>query len=186
MITTLVIIAGLIALFLIVAATRPDHCSYQRSIVIEAPASFAFPYVNNLHKWQEMSPYVRFDPNAKYTFTGPVAGAGATMAWAGNRNLGEGQLTIAGSRPFEEVRMRLEFVRPFKCDNTVVFTLQSAGPQTTVTWAMSGKVNFMSKAMSVVMNLDKMVGGQFEEGLANLKRLAEADAKKSGIVAAGV
>jgi hypothetical protein len=180
--TILLIVAGLVVLFLIVAATRPDHCSYQRSVVIDAPASSAFPYVNNLQKWQEMSPYVRFDPNAKYTFGGPVAGVGASMAWVGNRNLGQGRLTIAESRPFEQVRMRLEFERPFKCDNVVLFTLQSSGAQTTVTWAMSGKANFMSKAMSLVMNMDKMVGGQFEEGLANLKRLAEADAKKPGVI----
>lgn len=177
MITALLIIAGLIALLLIVASTRSDKCHYERSTTLNAPASAAFPYVNDLHKWQEMSPYVRFDPNAKYTFSGPGSGVGASMAWNGNNHIGEGRLTVAESVPYERVRMRLEFFRPFKCDNVVVFTLKQSGAQTTVTWAMSGQVNFIGKLMGLFMNMDKMVGGQFEEGLANLKRLAEGQAK---------
>lgn len=183
MITTLLVIAGLIALLLIAASTRSDKCHYERSLVINAPASAAFPYVNDLHKWQEMSPYVRFDLNARYTFSGPASGVGASMAWSGNNHIGEGRLTVAESIPCERVRMRLEFLRPFKCDNVVVFTLKSSGAQTTVTWTMSGQVNFMGKLMSLFMNMDKMVGGQFEEGLANLKRLAEGTVKTQPVTA---
>lgn len=177
MITVLLILAGVIAIVLIAASTRSDSCHYERSIVLDAPASAAFPYVNDLHLWQEMSPYVRFDPAAKYTFDGPASGVGASMAWNGNNHIGEGRLTVAESVPYERVRMRLEFVRPFKCDNVVIFTFTPTAAQTTVTWAMSGQVNFVGKLMSLFMNMDRMVGGQFEEGLANLKRLAEGRAK---------
>ncbi len=181
--TILLIIAGLIAVFLIAAARQPDHFTYSRSIVIAAPASAAFPYFNNMRKWQEMSPYVRLDPSAKYTFSGPESGVGAKIAWDGNGQVGAGSMIIEESKPNDTVRLRLAFLRPFACNNTVLFTLQESGGQTTVTWAMSGQSKFITKAMGVLINMDKMCGKQFEEGLANLKRLTESSTKAKPVTA---
>ena len=117
-------------------------------------------------------------PAANYAFTGPASGPGAAMAWAGNNHLGEGRLTITENRPAERVAMRLEFVRPFACDNTVEFTFQRAGEQTVATWCISGRCNFFAKAMHLFISMDRMVGGQFDEGLGNLKALAGAAVRK--------
>jgi hypothetical protein len=174
----LIALAVLLVIFLVVAALQPADFKIERSIGISAPAAFAFGQVNDLHKWQEMSPYAKHDRAAKYTFTGPAAGVGAAMAWTGNSKVGEGRITITGSRPGELVAMKLEFVRPFKCNNDVAFSFRQEGGQTRATWGMSGRNNLFSKAMGLVINMDKMVGGQFDEGLASMKALAEAAAEK--------
>src|SRR5207245_1627915 len=113
-----------------------------------------------------------------YTFAGPSAGIGASLAWAGNSEAGAGCMTITESRPNELVRMKLEFLRPFVSTNTVEFTFRQTGDQTAVTWAMFGQNKFIGKAMGLIMNMDKMIGKEFENGLANLKTLAEAAARK--------
>src|SRR5260221_14652047 len=106
------------------------------------------------------------DPNAATTFGGPASGVGATMDWAGNMKVGEGSMTIVESHPNDLVRFRLDFQKPFAGTNTAEFTFQPQGGQTQVTWSMTGHNNFMGKAMGLVMNCDKMVGGQFEQGFA--------------------
>lgn len=177
-IKVLFVIAALIAVLFIVAALQPSDLRIERSIAISAPPAVAFAYVNDLHKWQEMSPYVKLDPMMKQTYTGPIAGPGAAMAWEGNNNVGAGSMTITESRPDELVRMRLDFLKPFAATNTAEFTFKREGDQMIVTWTMSGKKILITKAVGLVMNMDKMIGGQFEEGLANLKSLAEAATKK--------
>jgi hypothetical protein len=174
----LIALAVLIVVFLIVAAFQPEDFRVERSITISAPAALAFDQVNDLHKWQEMSPYAKLDLATKYTFTGPSAGPDAALAWVGNSKVGEGKMTITESRPNELVKMRLDFEKPFKSTCEAEFTFKPAGDQTTVMWGMSGKKIFVTKAMGLIMSMDKMVGGQFEEGLANLKTIAEAKAKK--------
>jgi len=174
----LITLAALVVIVLIVAAFQPEDFRVERSIVISAPAVLAFEQANDLHKWQEMSPYAKLDPAAKYVFTGPSAGVDAAMAWVGNSNVGEGKMTIIESRPNELVKMRLDFEKPFKSTGIAEFTFKQAGDQTTATWAMTGKKIFITKVMCLFMSMDKMVGGQFEEGLADLKKLAEARVKK--------
>ena len=115
------------------------------------------------------------DPNAKEVHEGPAAGAGAKMSWSGNNKVGEGSMTITESRPNDFVRFRLEFLKPFAATNTAEFTFKPQGNQTVVTWSMFGHNNFMGKAMGLIMNCDKMVGGQFEKGLAQLKSVAETE-----------
>jgi carbon monoxide dehydrogenase subunit G len=171
-------LAVLVILFLVVASRRPDDFRVERSISISAPATAAFAYVNDLHKWQEMSPYAKLDPAAKYTFTGPLAGVGASMAWVGNSDVGEGRMTITESRPDELVRMKLEFSKPMTATHTAEFAFKPSGGQTIVTWSMHGKNNLVAKAMGLIMNMDKMIGGQFAEGLATLKTLSESPAGK--------
>ncbi len=174
----LVALAALIAIFLVVAAFQPEDFRVERSVVISAPAAYAFEQVNDLHKWQEMSPYAKLDPNAKYVFSGPAAGVDAAMAWVGNSNVGEGKMTITESRPNELIKIRLDFEKPFKSVGYAEFSFKQTGDQTTATWSMAGKKIFITKAVGLIMSMDKMIGGQFEDGLASLKKLAEARAKK--------
>jgi hypothetical protein len=172
------VIAVIIVIFLVVAAFQPPNYRVERSVVISAPAALAFNQVNDLHKWQEMSPYAKMDPEAKNTYAGPAAGVGASMAWAGNSQVGVGKMTIIESRPNDVVKMRLDFEKPFQSTGFAEFTFNATGNQTTVTWSMTGKKIFITKAMGLIMSMDKMIGGQFEEGLASLKSIVETQAKK--------
>ena len=165
----LLVLAVLIVVFVVVVITRPDEFKVVRSAAIPAPAAAVFAQVNDLHKWNEWSPWARLDPNAKETFSGPEAGKGATFAWSGNSEVGEGSMTITDSRPNELVAFNLVFVKPFAGTSTAQFTFKPEGDQTNVTWAMSGRNNFIAKAISLFMDCDKMVGGQFEQGFTNLK-----------------
>ena len=121
---------------------------------------------------------MKLDPAAKSTFEGPAAGKGAAMSWAGNNQVGEGRLTITESRSGELVRLKLEFMKPFAATNTAAFTFKPEGDKTAVTWSMEGKNNYLAKALHLVMNMDKMVGGDFEKGLADMKVAAEATPKQ--------
>jgi hypothetical protein len=178
MITSILIaLTVIVALFLIVVARRPDEFRIARTVLTVAAPEAAFALVNDLHRWQEISPYVKYDPNAEYTFSGPGSGTGAALAWAGNNKIGEGRMTIIASHPYEFVRMNLQFFKPFKVSNTVEFTFESEGKQTKVTWSMFGRSRFMCKVMGLFMSMDKMCGSQFEEGLANLKAIAEAQTR---------
>jgi Polyketide cyclase / dehydrase and lipid transport len=163
----------LVALVLAYIATRPGSCHIERSAQINAPADVVHSIINDLRQWGKWSPYDKRDPAMKKTFEGPSAGPGASYAWNGNNQVGEGRLTILQSKPGELVSMKLEFTRPFACNNQVNFILVPSGNGTRVTWAMDGKNRFMSKAMSLVMNMDKMVGKDFEQGLANLNTVVQ-------------
>jgi hypothetical protein len=173
----LLVLLAIVAVVLIVAAFQPNTYRVERSVTIAAPASVVFPQVNDLHKAQVWSPWVKLDPNGKYTFEGPASGVGAINAWAGNSNVGEGRQTIIESRPNELVRIKLEFFKPMAGEATAEFNLKSEGNDTRVTWSMSGPKNYMSKVMCMFMNMDKMIGGQFEKGLTDLKTQVEG-AKK--------
>ncbi|HTQ52079.1 MAG TPA: SRPBCC family protein [Candidatus Acidoferrales bacterium] len=174
--TILISLAVIVVLLLILVATRPSDFRVTRSNAIAAPAEMIFAQVNDLHKWEAWSPWEKMDPALKKTFTGPPAGTGASYSWAGNNKVGTGRMTIMESHPGERIRIKLEFLKPFKATNTAEFMFKPEGAQTAVTWSMSGKNNFMGKAMGLVMNFDKMIGGQFEKGLAQIKLLAETTA----------
>ncbi len=154
-------------------ATRPDQCHIERSAQINASADVVYSIINDLRRWEKWSPYDKRDPAMKKSFEGPASGPGAIYAWNGNNQVGEGRLTIVQSKPGELVSMKLEFVRPFAGINQVNFILAPSGNGTRVTWAMDGKNSFMTKAMSLVMNMDKMVGKEFEQGLAKLNTLVQ-------------
>lgn len=159
--------------FLVVALFQPDDFRVSRSASFRAPASAVFAQIDQLQNWNAWSPWAKLDPEAKNTFAGPPGGVGASFAWAGNSKVGEGVMTITESQPNELVRMRLEFFKPFAGTNTTEFVFQPAGDQTTVTWTMAGKNNFVGKCMSLFMDCDEMIGGQFEQGFANLKSIVE-------------
>lgn len=160
-------------LFIVVIAAQPDEFKVVRTANIAAPPEKVFPHVNNLRQWEDWSPWAKLDPNAKNMFSGPDAGVGAAMSWAGNNKVGEGKMTITESAASSLIRFRLEFLRPFKATNTAEFTFTPQGNQTLVTWSMSGTSNFMSKLFGLIINCDKMVGKDFEKGLASLKAIAE-------------
>ena len=174
-------LAVVIGLFIIVAALRPSDFSVTRSAAIAAPPEQVFPQVNELRNWEAWNPWGKLDPNCKMTYAGPPAGVGASYAWAGNNKIGEGRNTITESRPNEFVRFRLEFARPMKATNAAEFTFRPEGDGTVVTWTMSGKHNFIGKAFGLIVNCDKMLGSQFEKGLAQMRSLVEAAAGKTAV-----
>jgi carbon monoxide dehydrogenase subunit G len=173
----LIALAVVVILFIVAVASRPSTFRIMRSATVAAPPEVVFMQVYDLHRFQEWSPWAKLDPGCKTTFDGPGAGVGAAFSWSGNKKVGEGRMTLTESRPPEFIGFKLEFLTPFKATNTTEFTFKPDGGQTVVTWAMSGKCNFMAKAFGLFMNCDKMVGGDFEKGLAQMKSLAEAAAQ---------
>lgn len=166
-----------VVVFLIVAALQSADSRIVRRAIIPAPAAIIFAQLNHLRLWQEWSPWARMDRQAKNTFSGPEAGSGAAFAWDGNAKVGAGSMTILESRPDELVLLRLDFQRPFKATNTSEFVLRPEAGGTEVTWTMTGRRNLVMKAAGLLMNCDKMVGGQFEEGLENLEAVSLAAAR---------
>lgn len=169
----IMILAVVAVLFVLIVSRRPAEFQVIRSAVMAAPAPLVFEQVNNLKNWDAWSPWAKLDPHARNTFEGPEAGVGATMRWVGNNKVGEGSMTIVDSQPGELIRFKLAFLKPFKATNTAEFTFTAEGDRTRVTWCMSGSNNFIGKAMSLFMNCDAMVGGQFERGLAAMKAIVE-------------
>jgi Polyketide cyclase / dehydrase and lipid transport len=168
----LALLVGLAALLLYVAS-RPDTFRVERSASIAAAPEAIFPMIEDFHRWGPWSPYEKRDPAMKRTYSGAPSGPGAVYAWEGNRDIGKGRMEIAESSPPSRVALKLDFSEPFEAHNTVVFTLVPEGDATRVTWAMDGRNAFVSKLMGLVLDMDDMIGRDFEAGLANLKSLAE-------------
>jgi hypothetical protein len=166
-------IAAVIALFAGVVATRPAKFRIERSIVALAPPERAFVHVNDFHKWVGWSPWEALDPTMKKTFAGALAGVGSVYSWVGNPKVGEGRMTIERSEAPAVIRLKLEFFKPWKATNATTFSFETVPGGTKITWAMDGTNDFSGKAFSLVMNMDKLVGRDFERGLAALKKLAE-------------
>ncbi len=172
------IFAAVVIILVIVIALQPSTFRVARSATMSAPPAVAFAQVNDFHKWVAWNPFAKLDPAAKSTFEGAPAGVGAITTWSGNDKIGEGRMTIVESKPGELVRIKLEFMRPMAGTSEAQFAFKPEGNNTVVTWSMSGDNNFMAKAIHLVMNMDKMVGGSFEAGLKDMKAVAEAAAKK--------
>lgn len=173
------VLAAILVIFLGVVAMRPSDFRIARSATFTAPAPVVFEQVNDVHKWQTWSPWAKLDPNAKITFEGPESGKGASFHWVGNDEVGEGSMTITESRPQELVRFKLAFIKPFEDVCTAEFAFKPEGEKTSVTWTMYGEQKFIGKLICMFMDMDKMVGGDFEKGLANLKGIVEADPKET-------
>ncbi len=167
-----VLAVGIVA-FVAVVASRPSIFRVERSATIAAPADTVFDLVNDFHHWEQWSPWARLDPNAKMTFEGSPAGVGAIQRWEGNSKVGAGSATIIESQQDSLVKIRLEFLRPFKATNTADFVFDQQADQTRVTWTMSGKSGFMAKAFGMFFDCEKMVGKDFEKGLAQMKAVSE-------------
>jgi len=169
----LIALALIVIAFVIVVAMQPSEFRIVRSATMSAPAADVFAQVNDFHNWQAWSPWAKLDPAMKQTYERAPAGAGAIYSWVGNNKVGEGRMTLMESRPRDLIRIKLEFMRPFNATNTAEFTFKPEENQTGVTWSMSGRHKFMMKAFGLFMNMDKMVGGDFEKGLANMKSVVE-------------
>lgn len=169
----LVVTAVLVAGVLLFAATKPDTLHVERSATIKAPPEKIFPLINDYRQWTAWSPYENKDPAMKRSYGAITAGKGATYAWEGNKEVGQGSMEIEDSQPPSKVAIRLDFVKPFEAHNQVAFTLAAEGNATRVTWAMDCPAPYISKLMQVFFNMDRMIGKDFEAGLASLKAAAE-------------
>lgn len=168
-----IVIVVLVAGVLIYAATKPDTFRVQRSASIMAPAEKIFPLINDFQRWGAWSPWEKKDPAMKRTFGAVTSGKGATYAWEGNKDVGQGSMEIVESIPPSRVALKLDFLKPFEAHNRIEFVLQPAAGATNVTWTMEGPTPYFAKIIHVFMDMDKMVGKDFEAGLANLKAAAE-------------
>ena len=170
---TLLILAVLIGGVLIFAATRPDTFRVQRTAIVQAPAAKIYPLISDLRQFNTWNPYEKKDPNIVGAYSGPASGAGAAYAFTGNKEVGKGAIRITSATP-EVVRMDLVMLEPFEADNRVEFRIEPAGSATKVTWALEGKPPFFAKVIHLFLDMDSMVGKDFESGLAGLKKIAEA------------
>lgn len=177
LIPILIGLAAIVVLFVIVVMLRPNTFRVSRSLPMAVPASKAFEQVNDLHRMNAWNPWVKLDPNLKQTYEGAATGVGAVYSWDGNSNVGAGRQTIIESRPSDLIRIKLEFFRPFAGVNEVEFTFLPEGQHTLVTWwSLTGQCVFFTKAMGLFMSMDKMIGGNMEQGLADMKSIVEANA----------
>lgn len=167
-------IAAILVALLIAISMQPDEFKVSRTATINATPAQIFTEVNDLKKWDAWSPWAKIDPAAKVTFEGADSGVTQKMNWDGNHEIGKGSMTITESHPAESIKLDLVFIEPMAGVSTSEFTFVPEGNGTLVTWSMYGKNNFMGKAMSLVFDCEKMIGGMYEQGLANLKNIAEA------------
>src|SRR5919197_6759470 len=174
----LIALAIIVIVLIVIVALQPSEFRVARSANVSALPSAVFAQVNDFHKWQAWNPWGKDDPAMKQTYDGAPAGTGATYSWSGNKEVGEGRMTITESRPNDLIRIKLEFFKPFAATNTAEFTFKPEGNQTVVTWSMFGQNNFMAKAVHLFMNMDKMLGGQFKKGLAQMKSVVEGGRKQ--------
>jgi uncharacterized protein YndB with AHSA1/START domain len=168
-----VVLAIAIAVVLILAAAKPDTFRVMRATTVRAPPEEIFPLINDFHQWATWSPYENRDPAMKRSFSGAESGRGAVYAWDGNNNVGSGRMEILEASAPSKIVIKLDFFKPFEGHNTAVFTMLPQGDGTDVTWLMQGPATLVSRLMQVFMNLDRMMGKDFQAGLANLKRLTE-------------
>jgi len=170
-VVVVVLIAGLLGF----AATRPDTFRIQRTTSIKAPPEKIFPLVNDLRSHGLWSPWEKKDPAMKESYSGAASGVGAVYEWDGNKNIGKGRMEITETSPPSKVTIKLDFIKPFEGHNIAEFTLDAKADATNVTWAMYGPSPLLSKVMGLICSFDRMIGREFETGLANLKTITEAE-----------
>ncbi|MEQ8268058.1 MAG: SRPBCC family protein [Parvibaculum sp.] len=167
------VLAALVAALFFYASTKPDTLRFSRSTLIEAQPQKIYVLIEDFHRWTEWSPYEHRDPNMKRTFGGAEKGEGATYAWEGNSDIGSGRMEIIEATSPSRILIQLDFISPMEAHNIAVFTMEPEGEATLVTWTMEGEANIFSKVAGIFIDMDKMVGTDFEAGLAKLKSRAE-------------
>ena len=169
LIALVAIVVGLVG----VITLQPARYRVSRSTTIAAPAPVVFAQVNDFHKWNAWNPWAKMDPAMKQTYEGAPTGVGAIYTWTGNRQVGEGRMTLTESRPPDLIRINLEFLKPFAATSTAEFTFRPEGQRTAVTWSMVGNLSFVAKVIHLFVGMDRMIGANFEKGLADMKSVAE-------------
>lgn len=165
----LVVVVGI----LVYAATRPDTLRVERKATINAPPDKIYPLIADFRRWTSWSPWEKRDPALQRTYSGAASGKGAVYAWQGNRDVGSGQMEIVDVTEPTKVGIKLDFIEPFEGHNVADFTLVPKGGATDVTWVMTGPTPYLGKVIGVFINMDRMIGNDFEAGLASLKAAAE-------------
>jgi uncharacterized protein YndB with AHSA1/START domain len=168
-----IIAIAAVATVLVAAAFQPDRFEVERSATINAPAERIFPLINDFHRWGRWSPYEKLDPAMRRSYAGADSGVGAVYQWEGNAKAGQGRMEIVEAPAPSRVAIRLDFTKPIAAHNLATFTLAPAGDGTKVTWRMDGPTPYVGKIIHLFIDMDRMVGGDFETGLANLKAAAE-------------
>jgi uncharacterized protein YndB with AHSA1/START domain len=166
-----VVLVGFVAF----VATRPAEFKIERAATIAAPEAVIYANIDDFREWGEWSPWEKLDPDLVRNYEGAESGVGAAYHWTGNDQVGEGRMTITEADPAQRIVIQLDFLKPWQASNVTTFALAPVDEGTHVTWTMEGNNDFMAKAMGVFMNMDQMVGGDFEKGLAALKEVAEAE-----------
>jgi uncharacterized protein YndB with AHSA1/START domain len=179
-------VAVVLAVLVVAISTRPDTFSLTRETTVNAPAEVVMAQIADFNQWHKWSPWAKLDPNQQTKIEGAPGAVGSSYSWVGNDKVGEGKMTLTALEPAKRAEIKLEFLKPFASTNTTEFTVAPSATGQKVTWTMSGKANFMSKAMSMVKSMDEMVGPDFEKGLAGIKTAAEADAQAKSQEAAAV
>lgn len=172
-----------LAVLLGVVAMQPSNYRITRATTVNAPAAVVLAHLEDFHRWKDWSPWAKMDPNQKETYSGAPKGKGAVYHWAGNDEVGEGEMTITNVTA-ERLDVALSFIRPFPSQSTVDIVLKPTSAGTEVTWGMDGTNTFLGKAFGLVVNMDEMLGNDFNKGLAGLKSLSEADAATASPVPA--
>jgi uncharacterized protein YndB with AHSA1/START domain len=167
------LLVAVVAYILIRAALKPDRFAITRSVRINAPASAIFPHIASMERFKQWSPWQEMDPGMAQTLGGPAEGVGSWMEWSGNGKVGQGRMEVVNAEPSTRLAYKLDFLKPMQASNMAEFTLSERGGATDVTWTMTGASPFTSKLFDVVMNMDKLVGRDFERGLARLKAISE-------------
>ena len=168
-----IVVAVLVLAVLGLAITKPDTFNVQRTTSIKAPPGEIFPLINDFHSWNSWSPWEKIDPNMKRMYSGSPSGQGAVYEWDGTSKVGTGRMEITDASPSSKVTIKLDYLKPIEGHNIAEFTLEPQAGSTNVTWAMHGPAPFMSKVMQVFISMDRLIGKDFETGLANIKRIAE-------------
>jgi Polyketide cyclase / dehydrase and lipid transport len=162
-----------LAAFLLFVSRKPNEFALSRSTVIAAPATEIFPWINNMKRFNQWNPWANVDPTSTMTYSGPEEGPNASHSWMGKK-VGEGSMTLSQQTPPTDVAFALEFLKPFRASNIASFNLEPSGAQTKVTWTMTGRNSFFNKLFQTFVSMDKMVGKDFDKGLASLKQLVES------------
>jgi hypothetical protein len=174
----LAVVSGVVALIvvgiLVLAATKPDTFRIERSLTMRAAPERVISEVDDFHNWPHWSPYEKLDPSMQRTYSGAASGKGAVYTWAGTKEAGSGRMEITDVSPARQVSIHLDFTAPFAASNVATFSFEPTGDATKVTWAMTGPSPFVSKIMQVFVSMDKLVGKDFEAGLASMKAVVEA------------
>ena len=166
------VIVVAVVIVLVLASRQSDEFRVQRTVTINAPAEKIVAHIDDFHQWSAWSPYEHLDPAMQRTFSGAPTGKGSIYEWSGNSDVGQGRMEILDAAP-DKVAIKLDFYKPMEASNIAEFALQPKDDATDVTWAMYGPMPFISKVMCVFINMDKMVGSDFEKGLAELKKVSE-------------